>query len=190
MSVNTIKFMTPYLDPHLLLFFLQTNAGKEATSKLQDQIKSRLLMGKEGEAKKLEESAKLKASKILSLVNSAELETLRSERRFTLGSLKSEKGIEIEDCKHLLTYAKVLYEQGTEKKYKEAEKLLFHLKEILVNESQTNADLVLQVFWGLLACQIINGKGRDSLELTTLRKMREIIERKYSAEGIKHLGPQ
>ena len=104
MSVNTIKFMTPYLDPHLLLFFLQTNAGKEATSKLQDQIKSRLLMGKEGEAKKLEESAKQKASKILSLVNSAELETLRSERRFTLGSLKSEKGIEIEDCKHLLTY--------------------------------------------------------------------------------------
>ena len=190
MSVNTIKFMTPYLDPHLLLFFLQTNAGKEATSKLQDQIKSRLLMGKEGEAKKLEESAKQKASKILSLVNSAELETLRSERRFTLGSLKSEKGIEIEDCKHLLTYAKVLYEQGTEKKYKEAEKLLFHLKEMLVNESQTNADLVLQVFWGLLACQIINGKGRDSLELTTLRKMREIIERKYSAEGIKHLGPQ
>lgn len=60
----------------------------------------------------------------------------------------------------------------------------------MVNESQTNADLVLQVFWGLLACQIINGKGRDSLELTSLRKMREIIERKYSADGIRQLGPQ
>lgn len=110
MSINTIKYITPYLDPHLLLFFLQTNAGKEATSKLQDQIKSRLLMSREAEAKKLEENAKQQASKILSLVNSAELETLRSERRFTLGSLKMEKGIEIEDCRHLLTYAKILYE--------------------------------------------------------------------------------
>ena len=90
----------------------------------------------------------------------------------------------------MLNYAKILYEMGTEKKYKEAEKLLFYLKEILVNESQTHADLVLQVFWGLLACQILNGKGRDSLEMTTLRKMREIIERKYNTDSIKHLGPQ
>lgn len=189
MSANTIKHIAPYLDPHLLLFFLQTNTGKEATGKLQDQIKSKMLMSREGDAKKLEEHAKQRAAKILALVNSPELKTLRDEHRFTLGSLKADKDIDISDCRHLLTYAKILYEQGTEKKYKEAEKLLFHLKEILVNESQTNADLVLQVFWGLLACQIINGKGRDSLELTSLRKMRELIERKFGAEGIKQLGP-
>ena len=188
MSANTIKYIAPYLDPHLLLFFLQTNTGKEATSKLQEQIKSKLLMSREAEAKKLEEHARQQASKILNLVNSPELKTLRDEHRFTLESLKAEKDIDINDCRYLLNYAKILYEQG-EKKYKEAEKLLFHLKEILVNESQTNADLVLQVFWGLLACQIINGKGRDSLELTSLRKMRELIERKYGAEGIKQLGP-
>lgn len=126
----------------------------------------------------------------MSVVNSPELEALRSNRQFTLESLKKEKGIDVSDCRQLLTYAKILYEHGTEKKYKEAEKLLFHLKEILVNEAQTHPDLVLQVFWGLLACQIINGKGRDSLELTSLRKMRELIERKFSAEGIKQLGPQ
>ena len=50
-------------------------------------------MSREAQAKKLEESAKQKASKILSILNSAELETLRNERRFTLGSLKTEKGI-------------------------------------------------------------------------------------------------
>lgn len=188
MSANTIKHIAPYLDPHLLLFFLQTNAGEEATSKLQDQIKSKLLMSREAEAKKLEEHAKQQASKILTLVNSPELKTLRDEHRFTLESLKTEKDIDIHDCRHLLSYAKILYEQG-ERKYKEAEKLLFHLKEILANETQTHPELVLQVFWGLLACQIINGKGRDSLELTSLRKMRELIERKFGAEGIKQLGP-
>lgn len=188
MSANTIKHIAPYLDPHLLLFFLQTNAGEEATSKLQDQIKSKLLMSREAEAKKLEEHAKQQAAKILNLVNSPELKTLRDEHRFTLESLKTEKNIDIHDCRHLLSYAKILYEQG-ERKYKEAEKLLFHLKEILANETQTHPELVLQVFWGLLACQIINGKGRDSLELTSLRKMRELIERKFGAEGIKQLGP-
>lgn len=124
----------------------------------------------------------------MNLVNSPELKTLRDEHKFTLESLKS-KGIDINDCKNLLSYAKILYEQGGEKKYKEAEKLLFHLKEILANESQNHADLVLQVFWGLLACQIINGKGRDSLERTSLTKMKELIERQYRQEGIKHLGP-
>jgi len=49
-----------------------------------------------------------------------------------LESLKKEKGVTIADCQKLQNYAKILYEQG---KYKEAEKLLFSLKEILVNES-------------------------------------------------------
>jgi len=152
MSANTLKYVAPYLDPHLLLFFLQSNSSKEATASLQSQIKSKLLMSREDEAKKLEDHAKQQAQKLLALVNGPDLKALRDDHRFTLESLKAERDIEISDCKALLSYAKILYEQGTEKKYKEAEKLLFHLKEILANEAYSNADLVLQVFWGLLAC--------------------------------------
>ena len=59
------------------------------------------------------------------------------------------------------------------------------MKEILANESHSNADLVMQVFWGLLACQIINGKGRDALEHISLKKMRDLIENKFGLSGIK-----
>lgn len=38
---------------------------------------------------------------------------------------------------------------------------------------------MLQVFWGLLACEILNGKGRDVVEHTSLKKMKELIEKKY-----------
>jgi len=41
---------------------------------------------------------------------------------------------------------------------------------------------MLQVFWGLLACQILNGKGRDVVEHTSLKKMRELIEKKFGAD--------
>ena len=61
----------------------------------------------------------------------------------------------------------------------ESEKLLFSLKEILVNESSQNSDIMIQVFWGLLACEILNGKGRDVVEHTSLKKMKELIEKKY-----------
>ena len=66
----------------------------------------------------------------------------------------------------------------------EAEKILFSLKEILVNESSQNLDLMLQVFWGLLACEILNGKGRDVVENTSLKKMRDLIEKKYADDRI------
>jgi len=39
------------------------------------------------------------------------------------------------------------------------------------------------VFWGLLACEILNGKGRDVVEHTSLKRMKELIEKKYS-EGM------
>jgi len=42
---------------------------------------------------------------------------------------------------------------------------------------------MLQVFWGLLACEILNGKGRDVVEHTSLKRMKELIEKKYS-EGM------
>ena len=61
----------------------------------------------------------------------------------------------------------------------DAEKILFSLKEILVNEYNNNADLMLQVYWGLLACEILNGKGRDVVENTTLKKMRDLIEKRF-----------
>lgn len=39
------------------------------------------------------------------------------------------------------------------------------------------------MFWGLLSCEILNGKGRDIVEHTSLRRMRDLIEKKYS-EGL------
>ena len=63
---------------------------------------------------------------------------------------------------------------------------MFSLKEILVNESSNNSDLMLQVYWGLLACEILNGKGRDVVENTTLRKMKDLIEKKYYEGSLSH----
>jgi hypothetical protein len=40
------------------------------------------------------------------------------------------------------------------------------------------------VFWGLLACEILNGKGRDVVENTTVKKMRDMIEKRYTAGSI------
>lgn len=140
------------------MFTLEKTTTKQQTGALQQQIKDKLLISKKDQAKKLEDSAKAEAQKLLDVLNGPDFARLREEHRFTLESLKKEKGVTISDCHKLQNYAKILYEQG---KYKDAEKILFSLKEILVNESQQNAELMLQVFWGLLACQILNGKGRD-----------------------------
>jgi hypothetical protein len=43
---------------------------------------------------------------------------------------------------------------------------------------------MLQVFWGLLACEILNGKGRDVVENTSLKRMKDLIEKKYAEERI------
>ena len=73
---------------------------------------------------------------------------------FTLEALKgSEHAITIQDCQALFDYSKVLYEQ---RDYKNAEKYLFNLKEILANESAQHNELIVQVFWGLLATSSIN----------------------------------
>lgn len=72
-------------------------------------------MSKKDEAKALEDSAKKEAQKLLDILNGPDLAKLRSEHRFTLESLKKEKGITIYDCQKLQNYAKILYEQG---KYK------------------------------------------------------------------------
>jgi len=64
------------------------------------------------------------------LNNQSEIKKLRDERSLTLEKLQ-EKNITIQDCKNLFSYSKVLYEGG---QYKEAEKYLYALKEILVKE--------------------------------------------------------
>jgi len=140
-----------------------------------------LLSSKPDQARQLEEDARKEAANLLEVLNGKDFAKLREEHKFTLESLKKEKNININDCHALQKYAKVLYEQG---KYKEAEKLLYSLKEIIVNEQNHNADLMLQVFWGLLACQILNNKGRDNVENTTLRRMRDLIEKKYNEGNI------
>ena len=114
-SAATLKEIAPFLDPHLLLFTLQETTDAKATGGLQTQIKNKLLMSKKDEAKSLEESSKKEAKKLLDILNGPDLAKLRSEHRFTLESLKKEKGIVIADCQKLQNYAKILYEQG---KYK------------------------------------------------------------------------
>lgn len=54
-----------------------------------------------------------------------------------------------------------------------------------MNEQASQADFVFQIFWGLLACQILNGKDRDIVENTSLKKIKDLIDKKYGYEGIK-----
>ena len=77
----------------------------------------------------------------------------------------------------MFTHAKAQYEMG---KYKEAEKLLFSLKEILTNEQYTQTEFVLQIFWGLLQCEILLNREKDTLEFTTLNKMKQFIEKLHA----------
>lgn len=60
---------------------------------------------------------------------------------------------------------------------------MFHLKEILSNET-TSQELVLQVLWGLLACEILNGKPRDVVENTTVKRIRDLIEKRFADGAI------
>jgi phosphotransacetylase len=114
-SANTLKEIAPFLDPHLLLFTLQKTTDAKATGALQTNIKNKLLINKKEEAKKLEEQGKKSAQKLLDILNGPDFQRLREEHRFTLESLKKEKGVTISDCQKLQNYAKILYEQG---KYK------------------------------------------------------------------------
>ena len=68
---NTIKNIAPYLDPHLLLFFLQRNSGKDtgATAALQKQIKSKLLMEQKEKSTQLVKSSAESAKKLLDVLN-------------------------------------------------------------------------------------------------------------------------
>ena len=68
-SVDTLKQIAPFLDPHLLLFTLQKSTDAKQSGGLQKQIKSKLLMEMKDESKALEEVAKKSASKLLDILN-------------------------------------------------------------------------------------------------------------------------
>jgi hypothetical protein len=62
----------------------------------------------------------------------------------------------------------------------DAEKYLFALKEILTTEQYTQTEFCLQIFWGLLNCEILLQREKETLEFTTLRKMKDFIEKLLS----------
>ena len=127
---------------------------------------------------------------LLALLNNhQEYQRLRQERGFTLERLNEERGITIADCKKVFTYAKTQYEMGRYKgKYikmynpasLDAEKYLFALKEILTTEQQN--EFLLQIFWGLLSCEILLNREKETLEFTSLMKMKQIIEKLLSEQ--------
>lgn len=62
----------------------------------------------------------------------------------------------------------------------DAHHYLFHLKEILGSQTNTHYKLVSQVFWGLLACEIQLKKSRESTELTTIRKLKDMVRSRFA----------
>lgn len=64
---------------------------------------------------------------------------------------------------------------------------MFNLKEILAAETYSQSALVSQVFWGLLACEIVNQKSREVTELTTVRKIKDILKSRLSESPMQML---
>jgi hypothetical protein len=176
-TVTLIKRMAPCLDTHVLLHFLRS--AVPGSEKLQEQITERTLINKRDSWTKGDEETK--DNKLLTLLNNyQESQRLRKESAFTLDRLNEQLGITLSDCKKVFSYAKSQYEMG---KYKDAEKLLFSLKEILINEQHQPTEFILQIFWGLLQCEILLNREKDTLEFTTLNKIKQFIE-KLQAEQV------
>ena len=98
--------------------------------------------------------------------------------KFTLQELeKSEFNINIDDCQALFNYSQVLYEL---QRYKDADKYLVSLKEILANESANHNALVTQVFCtfkiNALGPLVVNG-----LEMVTTDTKGKVLIIKYGA---------
>jgi hypothetical protein len=64
---------------------------------------------------------------------------------------------------------------------------LFNLKEILATETYNQSTLVSQVLWGLLACEILNNKSREVTELTTVRRIKDILKTRLSESPMQML---
>jgi len=144
-----------------------------------------MLSAQKEQAKLAEDAARDKASKMTTLLNNTVLcEQLKKDKEFTLEKLIQKQDITIDDCQSLFDYARVLYELG---KYPLAEKFLFNLKEVLTAETYSQSALVSQVFWGLLSCEILNQKSREVTELTTVRKIKDILKTLLSEQPIQLL---
>lgn len=170
-QASQIKRIAPFLDPHILLQFLRSNVT--GSEKLQEQIQERTLIAKKDSWDKVDEE--YRNNKLLAILNNpAEHKRLRAEKGFTLERLSEDKGITIADCKKVFSFAKMQYEMG---KYQDAERYLFALKEILTNEQHSQTPFILQIFWGLLSTEILLQRDKETLELTSLRKMKEFIEK-------------
>ena len=68
----------------------------------------------------------------------------------------------------------------------EGEKYLFALKEILISEQGTQVEFILQIFWGLLCCEILLQREKTTIEKTTLNKIKEFIEKLISDQTHTH----
>ena len=178
-ACDQLKKLSPFLDPHLFLYLLQKNIGPESQS-LQDQIRSKMQVSDEAKSAELEKAAEEKAQKLLTLLSDRErVADLRKDSKFNFETLsKPDNGdITIEDCTNLFDFAKIQYDL---QKYQKAENLLFNLKEILISQTKDHYHLVSQVFWGLLACMIILDKPRESTELSTIRKLKDMLKSRYA----------
>ena len=50
----------------------------------------------------------------------------------------------------------------------------------MTNESSRQFELVSQVYWGLFACDIQLCKKRENVELTTVRKLKDMVRSRYA----------
>ena len=66
-QIEQIRRLAPYVDPHILVQFLNKHVPK--SDGLQKQIKGQMLSAKGEEAQKMEESAKADAVNLLNLLN-------------------------------------------------------------------------------------------------------------------------
>ena len=66
-ALTQIKKLSPFLDPHLLLFLLKSNIGSESQA-LQQQITSRLISADGQKARQLQKEAEAKAEKLITLL--------------------------------------------------------------------------------------------------------------------------
>jgi hypothetical protein len=125
------------------------------------------------------EAGKEKANKLITLLSDSSAVTkMRKDGQFNFDQLnKSVNKVSISDCQNLFDYAKLLFETQD---YERAHHYLFILKEILGTQTNTHYDLVSQVFWGLLACEIQLRKSRESTELTTIRKIKDMVRTRFA----------
>jgi hypothetical protein len=49
--------------------------------------------------------------------------------------------------------------------------------------TEQQSEFILQIFWGLLSCEILLNREKETLEFTSLSKMKQIIEKLLSEQS-------